>query len=373
MKLAFEMIPSEFISDTAFYDYKDLMSDALAKVNRLGAIVVLKDDEYFGVVDGRSIASHGTTRMPENYPVGKFAKHVPVIDAKDSIKKAIQTFYETSSKALPVMSEGEITGILKRTDILKSILSLHLLSDFKASDAMSTPVIAIDQEATLNKAKVAMRENGVNRLAVIDKGKLLGIITYRDIIRSMMSTDARKPELSSKNVTRLKVNDFTERDVYTVNIDDSIDQAIREMAKNNVSSLLVTKKGRPAGMLTMRDVFEAVVKNNNIPQRNIVLSGLSGNLREYEEDVMTALDTFAEKVDKFRDIKVDYISFNIKEIKGDKSRQYDLKARVGFVRGGTVSMGATGFNLERTMKVLTSKLYRAIETKNELVIAGRKV
>lgn len=372
MKVAFELIPKEFVSDTAFYDYKDQMSDALSKVNKFGAIVVFKEGEYYGIVDDRSIAKQKTTKIPQNYPVGKFAKSVPILDRSSDIKRAIEVFYNSSSKAIPFAENNKIKGILKRTDILKSILSLHLLSSYKANDIMSTPVIAIDQEASLEKAKYAMQENSVNRLVVLDKGRLIGVITYKDLIGASMAIRNRSPEFSPRGRAHARVAEFSKNDVYTIDQDTNLDQTIRELIKNNTSSLLVTRKGRPVGMLSVRDILETIVKNSNATKRNIVISGLDSNTKEYEEDITNSLDMFAQKVDKFRDVKVDYIALNLKEIKGVKSRQYEMKARIGLVRGTTISMSASGFNLERTLKLLVDKLYKMIETKNEIVIADRK-
>ena len=373
MKVAFELIPKEFVCDTVVYDYKDPMSDALSKVNKFGAVVVFKDGSYYGIVDDRSIAHNGTTKIPQNYPVGKFAKQVPTLSNNVDIKRAIEVFYNSSSKAVPFTEDAKIKGIVKRSDILKSILSLHLLSTYKASDVMSTPVIAIDQEESLDRAKYAMRENGVNRLAVLDRGKLFGILSYKDIISSDMQLKTRQPAFSPKGRMHPKVGEFAQRSIHTIDYGDSAEQAIRELIKNNISSLLVTRKGKPSGMLTVRDVLETIVKNSNVTRRNIVISGLNTYNKEYEDDITITLESFAQKADKFRDVKVDYIALNIKDIKGEKSRRCELKARVGLAHGGTVSMGACGFNIERTLKVLTSKLYKAIETKNDLVITGRKV
>lgn len=373
MKLAFELIPKEFMSDTEFYDYKDPMSEALSKVNKFGAVIVFKDGAYYGMVDDRSIATKGATKIPENFPIGKFAKQVPILSMDTDIKSAIQTFYESSSKAVPLSQNNKIKGILKRTDILKSILSLHLLSSYKANNIMSTPVIAIDQEASLDRARNAMKENNVNRLAVVDKGRLFGVITYKNIIESGMSIANRSPEFSPKGRVHAKVSEFAHRDVYTVDSEDDLDQAIRQLIKNNVSSLLVTRRGKPVGMLTIRDILETVVKNSNIKKRNIVISGLNDNTKEYEDEITSSLELFAEKVDRFRDVKVDYIAINIREIKGVKSRQYEIRSRIGLVRGGAVSMSSSGFTLERTLKALLDKLYKSIETKNDIVITGRKI
>ncbi|MDE1859386.1 MAG: CBS domain-containing protein, partial [Candidatus Micrarchaeota archaeon] len=333
-------------------------------------VIVFKDGAYYGIVDDRSMAVRGNTKIPQNYPVGKFAKRVPILTRSMDIRHAIQAFYESSSKAVPFAENDKIKGILRRTDILKSILSLHILASYKASDIMSTPVIGIDQEATLEKAKNAMKENNVNRLIVLDKGKLFGIITYKNIIESTMAVKNRSPEFSPKGRIHTRVAEFSHRDINTIDDSVGIDQAIREMVKNGVSSLLVTRKGHPVGMLTVRDILETIIKDSNVQKKNIVISGMDSDLREYQDEIEEELDAFANRVDKFRDVKVDYIAVNIKKI---KSRQYEIKARLGLLHGGAVSMNASGFSLQSTLKQLTDKLYKTIEVRNDIVITNRKL
>ncbi len=59
-----------------------------------------------------------------------------------------------------------------------------------AGDAMTTPAITIDPESSLADAAGLMVDRGVNRLPVVENGKLVGIITRADLVRAFNRGDA---------------------------------------------------------------------------------------------------------------------------------------------------------------------------------------
>ncbi len=370
MRGAFGSIPKEFVSETQTYDFKDPVSEVLPKVERLSAVVITKDGDYYGIVDDRTVSRKGAMKFGTTFAVGKFAKRVPTLTKDSEIKKAIEMFYSSGTKALPFFENGKVKGIVKRSEILKAILSMHLLSTIKVNDIMSTPVIAIDQESSIDRARTAMKENNVNRVAVLNKGKFYGILSARDLIEYGMRGSSRMPEFSGGNDKHSHVGNLTQRDPHTIEYGSGAESAIRDFVEKNISSLPVLRNGKPVGMLTIRDIFETIVKNAKVEKRNIIISGLNDYTKGFEEDIVAELETLADRIDRFRATKVDYIAINVKPI---KQKEYELRARLGLVKGGTVHMYVSGFSLESTLKKLTDRMYREVKDKNDAIVAGRKV
>ena len=368
--MAFGSIPIEFVSDTEIYDFKDSVSEALPKVEKHSAVVVTRNGRYYGIVDDRAVAIKGATKQSKNFAVGKFARQAPVLTKDSEIRKAIGAFYTSGSKALPYMEGGRIKGIVKRSALLKAILSMHLFSTVKVDDIMSTPVIAIDSEASYARAQSALRENRVNRLAVMDKGKLYGILTSKNIMQYGMSLSRKIPEFSGGGNRHTHIGDICERNPYTIGHGSGAEAAIRTFIEKDISSLPVVKNGRPLGMLTVRDVFETVVKNANVQKRNIVLSGLDPETKEYESEIIAELESLADKIDRFKDTRVDYIALNIRRI---KSREYEIRSRLGLARGGAITIYATGYSLEATLKQVVDNTYSTAQDRNDVKITGRKI
>ena len=127
MPALFESLPKEFVSEAAFYDYKTPVTETLDKVRKRSAVVVLREREYYGMVDDRALFRHRGPRpigISKSLPVGKFARKLPVLDSSTSLGRLISYFHDFSAKALPYQEGSRITGIVKREVVVSMILSL---------------------------------------------------------------------------------------------------------------------------------------------------------------------------------------------------------------------------------------------------------
>lgn len=363
MKVAFEQVPDEFVSKTDFYDYKEPITEALAKIKKYGAVVVTKNKEYYGIVDNRSVVRKGT-KIGKGSNIGNFAAKAPLIDSNTTIEKAIHQFYTSSATALPYYERNKISGIVNRRQMLKAILSLHMLSKYYVSDVMSTPVVAIDSEATVSNAKSIMRRSNLKHLVVVSNGRLDGILTSRHILEESGATPSRLPEFRTIARQDSRVGDVAERNVHSIEQDDGIDSAIRSLVENRISSLVVTKSGKPSGIITVRDIFEAVSANASGIGEDIMISGLDEYTREFREDILAELEGLEKKINRFHKLGVDSIAFNIKR---HRAKNYEMKIRVWLSKRGVVSSSATGFSLEGTLRDLVDNVYNSIKEKKEVV------
>ena len=85
-------------------------------------------------------------------------------------------------------SEGKPAGIITERDIaLKVLLKNRRASEVKAKEIMSSPLVTIEPEASVEEAcKLAARKR-IKRLSVVENGVLIGIVSIRDLL-------TRKPE-----------------------------------------------------------------------------------------------------------------------------------------------------------------------------------
>jgi len=113
------------------------------------------------------------------------AVKVAVVDVSDTVFEAARKMIESNVGCVVATRQDDIAGIITKGDILKnSVLKQLDLKATKVSSIMSTPVISIDQEASLEDAAKIMSERHVSKLPVLDpEGLLVGIITSTDVIR----------------------------------------------------------------------------------------------------------------------------------------------------------------------------------------------
>jgi len=115
----------------------------------------------------------------------------------------------------------------------------------------STPVM---------EAMNMLRGEGYRRLPVVKDGKLLGIVTDRDLKEA---TPSKATSLSVYELnyllSKLTLKDVMRTPVITIGPDEPIEQAALTMETHRVSGLPVIEKGAVVGILTITDLLRAFV------------------------------------------------------------------------------------------------------------------
>ncbi|MFH8384663.1 CBS domain-containing protein [Kitasatospora sp. NPDC018058] len=116
---------------------------------------------------------------------------------------------------------------------------------------MTTPPVTVGLGTTAFEAALVMEREAVGCVLVIDRGRLLGILTDRDLtVRGL----AHGPHPAQP------VTDLMTTPVTTVEADDDLDTAYRVFRNADVRRLPVLDQGRPVGMLTVDDLLRDVVQ-----------------------------------------------------------------------------------------------------------------
>jgi acetoin utilization protein AcuB len=137
---------------------------------------------------------------------------------------------------------------------------------------MSLNPITVDQECSLEKAAAMMKKYGIRRFPVVEGGKLIGVVTDRDIRSAAPSQVAtfkeKEKELTPELHDMLKeitVRDIMSKDVITVQPNRSVITAASVMLKEAISGLpVVDSRGSVIGIITVKDVFKVLVNFSGI-------------------------------------------------------------------------------------------------------------
>ncbi|MCX6748724.1 MAG: CBS domain-containing protein [Candidatus Pacearchaeota archaeon] len=111
----------------------------------------------------------------------------------------------------------------------------------KIKDIMNKAV-AIDHDIKLKEAARIMADKNIGSLIVINKEKILGIITEKDIMDNISRLDSKISSVMTKNVV-------------TIDQEESVDNAARTMRDNKIKRLPVVKNEKLAGIITATDVI----------------------------------------------------------------------------------------------------------------------
>jgi acetoin utilization protein AcuB len=127
-------------------------------------------------------------------------------------------------------------------------------------DVMTSNVITIPSNTPVLEAERIMEFHRIERLPVVDKGKLVGIVTKKDLLRASPSpaTSLSRAELLYL-LAKLTVGEIMKKNVVTVPPDMPIEQAVALAQSKRVGALPVVEGGRVIGIVTTNDIFYKVV------------------------------------------------------------------------------------------------------------------
>jgi CBS domain-containing protein len=138
---------------------------------------------------------------------------VKYITKDATLHDAIKAMSSSWVSSLIVVNSNEPLGIVTEKDAVRALAWSVNGLDLKVTNAMSTPIVTVEDTACLDTALTVMVERGINHLPVTNRGKIVGILTSRDIVRFIVKNRLLAPEVieslnikmrSEDDVSRLK-------------------------------------------------------------------------------------------------------------------------------------------------------------------------
>ena len=111
-------------------------------------------------------------------------------------------------------------------------------------------LLTIDTQATLRRAAKMMTDRGVGCAVVIEKEKVAGIITERDILHAVSD---------DKIMDDAKVEDVMTREVISGSPGWDLVKAVKTMTEGGFRHLLVMEMDDPVGIVSLRDLMDSMV------------------------------------------------------------------------------------------------------------------
>jgi len=105
----------------------------------------------------------------------------------DSISYVTEKMISNNIGAVIILSGGKPSGIITERDIVEKIVRARRDPDkTRAAEIMSSPLLTIEAEKTVLDALKIMRDSDIRRLAVTKNGRLVGIVTERRLLNSLV-------------------------------------------------------------------------------------------------------------------------------------------------------------------------------------------
>jgi acetoin utilization protein AcuB len=122
---------------------------------------------------------------------------------------------------------------------------------------MTPSVTTASPETTLADALATVRAHRIRHIPVLRAGRLVGIVTDRDLRLAMPPVWAPDREELTEALRTRRVEEVMTPNVVTIGADTPIEEAARQMLTNRIGCLPVMEDGALVGILTKSDVVEA--------------------------------------------------------------------------------------------------------------------
>ena len=105
-----------------------------------------------------------------------------------SVFEAVQLMADKRVGALMVIERNELVGVISERDYAREIVLKDRVSrDTPVSAIMTRRVLYVRPDQTLDECMALMTEKNLRHLPVLDNGRLVGVISIRDVIKDLIS------------------------------------------------------------------------------------------------------------------------------------------------------------------------------------------
>jgi len=239
-------------SQVVVVDKDQNLNDALKlmkkhKISRLPVINTNNENkrELVGIITEKDIALRlGSSRYgnmaPSHFHVSTVMSPDPItLKSTENLGKAAKIMIENKIGGIPIVEDGKIVGIVTKTDFIKTCQGIPYNKTY-IKDRMQTDVMTVSPGDRLVHARRILIDEDIGRLPVMSGSEIEGILTAKDIANSMISFRKIVPDkYQAARIRNLLVEDIMTQNVRTINEGNTVADASIAMVDEDFSGIPV--------------------------------------------------------------------------------------------------------------------------------------
>lgn len=115
---------------------------------------------------------------------------------------------------------------------------------------MSEMLLTVDAEESAQRAAERMAEHGIGSMLVTREGEIYGIVSETDLIRKVLGR--------GMDTNAVKLESIASYPLITIDEKEPLERAYKIMGENQIRHLVVTRKGKPCGIISSRSFMESL-------------------------------------------------------------------------------------------------------------------
>ena len=292
--------------DFQFLNEDEPVAHAFSHMIEKKVFVVDEKKNFVGIMNYESLIRR--RKIPLTSRAGHFLLSPPRLSLEDSLPEVSELFLSTDFQILPVLKGGKLLGIVNRYLLLKKAVESKVIGDVPLSEIMSRSLITASAEERISSARAKMLSLDIQELPIVDDdGELKGVLELNNLMEFLRIPRKRaaKGHISSEKITfDPKVKDVMRTNLFQVNENDSVREAVNLMAEHRVLSVFVSEDNKLVGIVHPSDILELVARHKEQDGVHIQISGLEHEDPAVYDTMYQIIQKYMKKINKIHQPKL---------------------------------------------------------------------
>ena len=224
--------------------------------HKITRLVVVKDKKIAGMLTYKDISKAlGSVKERVSsshiHVAGAYTEEPVTASPETDIATAAFMMLKHNISGIPVLENGELAGIVTKTDIIKTIKSKK-----QVKELMLNPICVSPDDRIIHARKL-MLDYDITSMPVV-KEKLVGLISRKEISIAMDRFRSIEKRHQNSRIENVLVSDIMRPDPRTVMPTTTLEETAKTMVDHRISGLPVTEKDKLVGIITKTDLIKEI-------------------------------------------------------------------------------------------------------------------
>jgi CBS domain-containing protein/ribosome-associated translation inhibitor RaiA len=345
----------------SIFNPDDTVSKILAYFKDTGHYeAVASDGANTGLITVRDLLG---VESPERTNIKSVWHQIGITNVHTTVLQAIETLIDNNVKALPLVENGEIRGIISQMDLLKELTEVNELGQIKVKTLMRIPVITIDSKSGNDRARSLMLDKKISHIPVTIDEKLKGMVTAEILVHTFIVPALRMTtgNLSGRMEPKYpgQVSGVMDTQPIKLGTEANALEAAKELTRMSKSAcIIVDEQDRVLGIITPRELLRPIYNLRGESELPIYIVGLSAD--EDWFDAVVAENKIRRVVERAQSMRPYLHEVRVqieKQSTGGNRTRYEVRAHIYTKLGGeTIYVKQEGWDLLDVFDDLTQAL-----------------
>jgi CBS domain-containing protein len=304
------------------------------KKQHIHELPVIEKGKVIGIIDLDKLIK--SRRLPLTSEVKHIMVNNPAISTEDSLPTVARIMISSDLKGIPVVEKGKLIGMVSRADLIAKMPFIDEFRNFSLPDVMTPEPMVVKEDDGVEVARRMMHDLDERAVPVIGKsGLVTGMVEIFSLMHLIEMGDASKMSKDKEIRGRKKgipgggalVRDIMKATSTALGKKSSITDLVDMMRRTGSTTIVVTDKEMPVGIITQWDLLGAIAAMEEREGVQVQITGFDHQDAGVFDGMYGLVQKFVEKIHKNVQPTMLHIH-GVEHMKEGEAVRYDLSVRL---------------------------------------------